>query len=120
MPLAFFELLGLLLFGHFIADYPLQGAFLAEAKNRFRPMAGVPWYQALGAHAAIHGGVVGVITGNLWLGLAEAVIHAIIDDRKCAGTFGYNTDQALHFACKLLWVGLIASGVCSLGGLLWR
>lgn len=59
------EMLGLMLVGHAIADYPLQGDFLAKAKNRRAPMPGVPWYQALGAHAIIHGGFVGIITGSL-------------------------------------------------------
>lgn len=101
-------LFALLLVGHALADYPLQGDFLARAKNRTAPIPGVPWYQALFAHAAIHGGFVGVITGSVWLGLAEFVIHAAIDDAKCRGWISYNTDQALHIACKTLWVAIIA------------
>lgn len=99
-----------LLVGHALADYPLQGDFLARAKNRTAPIPGVPFYQALGAHALIHGGFVAAITGSLWLGLAEVVAHALIDDAKCTGKIGFNTDQFLHLACKLLWV-LIAVSV---------
>lgn len=88
---------------HAIADYPLQGDFLAKAKNRTAPIPGVPWYQALGAHAAIHAGGVGVITGSVWLGLAEFVAHFLIDDAKCKGRIGFNTDQALHVICKAAW-----------------
>lgn len=58
------ELFGLLVFGHMLGDYPLQGDFLSKAKNRYAPIAGVPWYQALGAHSAIHAGFVGIITGS--------------------------------------------------------
>lgn len=100
---AFLSMLGLMLAAHALADYPLQGDFLAKAKNRTAPIPGVPWYQALGAHAAIHAGFVGVITGSLSLALAEATAHFVIDDMKCRGRVGFNADQALHIACKLVW-----------------
>lgn len=103
-----FEIFALLLVGHALADYPLQGDFLAKAKNRANPLPGIPWYHGLLPHAAIHGGFVGVITGSLTLGLAEFVVHCLIDDAKCMGRISYNTDQALHVACKVLWVLIIA------------
>ncbi len=102
-------MLFLLLAGHALADYPLQGDFLAKAKNRAMPIPGVPFYQALGAHAMIHGGFVAVITGIWWLGLLEAVAHALIDDAKCTGKIGFNTDQALHVACKVVWTLVVLS-----------
>mgnify|MGYP002402504291 CR=1 FL=1 len=106
-----FETFLLLLAGHFVADYPLQGEFLAKAKNRKNPLPGTPWYQGLMAHSAIHGGIVGVVTGSMWLGLAEFVLHCVIDDAKCSGKISFDMDQALHFACKALWVALIAIGI---------
>ena len=106
------EIFLLLLFGHALADYPLQGDFLARAKNRTAPIPGFPWWQALGAHAVIHGGFVGVITGIWWLGVAEAAAHFVIDDMKCRGRIGLNADQALHVACKLLWLSVaIVAGI---------
>ena len=95
-----FELFSLLLAGHFIADYPMQGDFLSRAKNHTNPIAGVPWYQALMAHATIHGAFVGLITGSLFLGVIETILHAMIDYRKCAGRIGYNQDQAWHVSVK--------------------
>lgn len=95
--------------GHALADYPLQGDFLAKGKNRTAPIPGMPWWQLLGAHAVIHGGMVAAITGSLWLGLAETAAHALIDDAKCTGKIGFNTDQALHLVCKLLWVMIAVS-----------
>ncbi|HEX8382415.1 MAG TPA: DUF3307 domain-containing protein [Sphingomonas sp.] len=89
--------------GHALCDYPLQGDFLAKAKNRNAPIPGVPWYQALGAHAVIHGGMVALVTRSPLLGLVETVIHAAIDDAKCRGKLSYNQDQAIHLACKLAW-----------------
>lgn len=100
------SMLGLMIAGHAMADYPLQGDFLAKAKNRFAAIPGVPWYQALGAHSAIHAGFVGVITGSLFLAICEFILHCRIDDAKCAGKISYNQDQALHIACKVWWTVL--------------
>ena len=104
------ELFLLLVAAHFVADYPMQGEFLALAKNRLSPNPFCPWYQALGAHAAIHGGFVGVVTGMWWLGVAEFIAHAAIDDAKCMKRISFNQDQALHIVCKVLWC-VIAFGV---------
>ncbi|WP_312052289.1 hypothetical protein [Brevundimonas diminuta] len=52
------ELFAALIVAHVVCDYPLQGDFLAKAKSRFAPIPGVPWQQALGAHAIMHGGAV--------------------------------------------------------------
>lgn len=100
----FMQTFFLLIAGHALADYPLQGEFLALGKSRAKPSPFVPWYQALGAHALIHGGMVALITGIWWLGVLEALCHALIDDSKCTGKIGFNTDQMLHLFCKLLWV----------------
>jgi hypothetical protein len=102
-------LLLMLLAWHALADYPLQGDFLAKAKNRFAPIPGVPWQQALGAHALIHAAGVAVLTGSVWLGLVEFVAHSMIDDAKCRGRINFNQDQALHALCKLVYVGVILS-----------
>ncbi|MEW6626546.1 MAG: DUF3307 domain-containing protein [Pseudomonadota bacterium] len=98
-----------LLAGHALADYPLQGDFLARAKNRTAPIPGVPWQQALGAHVVIHGALVAFITGIWWLFFAEALIHWLTDDAKCRGKLTFNQDQAIHLACKAVWL-LIAIG----------
>jgi hypothetical protein len=100
----------LLLVAHAIADYPLQGEFLAKFKN---PAAGpfmgeVIWPWILGSHAAIHAGFVGVITGSLLLAAAEFVAHCAIDLAKCRGWFGFNADQALHVGCKAVWIAILA------------
>ena len=96
----------LLTVAHFLADYPLQGDFLARAKNRTAPIPGLPWWQALVAHSAIHAGAVLLVLGLPWLALAEFVAHAAIDDSKCAGRISYNTDQFLHLLCKAIWAAI--------------
>jgi len=96
----------LLLAGHALCDYPLQGDFLSREKDRNNPKPHTPWYQALGAHALIHGGMVALVTGSTRMGIAETVIHAITDDLKCRGKLSFDQDQAVHIGCKLLWAAL--------------
>jgi hypothetical protein len=103
------EMLFLLIAGHAVAEYPLQGDFLAANKARTGPNY-VPWWQALIAHSFIHGGFVALITGLWWLGAAEVIAHAITDHLKCEKHIGLNTDQIIHVACKVIWCG-IAIGV---------
>jgi hypothetical protein len=100
------KLLILLFAGHALCDYPLQGDFLSQGKNRL--LKGIPWYQCLFSHSLIHAGMVLLVTHSVYLSLAELVIHAGIDYSKRAGYFGggelaFNIDQGLHFACKIAW-----------------
>lgn len=100
------ELIGMLLVWHALADYPLQGDFLARAKNRYAPVPGVPWQWAMGAHCAIHAGGVWMITNSSLAALAMFVTHWFIDDEKCqlssrlegarAQAFAFHVDQASH------------------------
>lgn len=98
------EMLILLIGWHALADYPLQGDFLAKAKNPIAPIPGVPWWQALGAHSAIHAVGVMVITSSPLLACIEFVSHALIDWAKCTGRIGFNADQAIHVAMKVGYV----------------
>jgi len=99
-----FAMMAALVAGHALCDYPLQGDFLAKGKNRTAPIPGMPWWQLLGAHAAIHGGAVGWITGVWWIGLLEFAAHFVIDDLKCRSRLSFTQDQTLHIVCKALWV----------------
>ena len=101
------NVLYLLIFAHFLLDYPLQGDFLAKAKNRHDPIPHVPWYQAMFAHTAMHGIAVGLITGIPLLAVLEMAVHWWTDDMKCKGELTYNQDQAIHIACKIVWVMLL-------------
>ena len=102
--MTYFELLALMVFAHFLADYPLQGTWIATTKSHKDPHpSGYPWYQSLTAHAAIHGGFIGLITGSLWFACAEFFIHWVIDYEKSDGAFGVNVDQTLHIICKIIF-----------------
>lgn len=110
------HILFLLLCGHALCDYPLQGDTMAKLKNRNTPIdpARVPpgqkpavtWQYWLTAHALIHGGMVALVTGVWWLGLAETVVHWVIDFAKCENVTNIHGDQALHVLCKIAWAGL--------------
>lgn len=99
----FAHMLFLLIAAHALADYPLQGDFLAQAKNRNTAIGKVFWPHALFAHSMIHGGFVLIITGSMWFALAEVAIHAATDWLKCEGKISLNSDQSIHIACKLAW-----------------
>lgn len=105
--------------GHAIMDFPLQGKFLSEAKDRHADVSGYfggdapagVWIHALTAHSLIHAGAVWVITGSAILGVIELVLHWLIDYAKCEGWTGFHTDQILHYICKLIYAMMIYLGV---------
>ena len=92
---------------HFLADYPLQGEFLANGKNRKNPLPNIPWIHLMMAHCFIHGGMVYLVTESIPLAIIEIIIHGITDDAKCSGKINYNTDQLIHIICKLFYAVLI-------------
>ena len=91
---------------HALCDFPLQGDFLARAKNHKQPLPGVPWWIALVAHSLIHGAAVAFITGSVGLGLAETLLHAFIDHGKSGEHYDFAVDQAFHVVTKALWAAL--------------
>lgn len=109
-------LLFALLIGHMLADYPLQGDFLAVHKNRHvsQPASTVYpeklWFHCLLGHSMIHAGFVWLISGQLVFGLAEMVLHFILDFIKCERWTSYTTDQVLHAVCKAAYVGILMLG----------
>ena len=104
MPL--FMLFLSLLFWHALADYPLQGDFIARAKSGLIPE--LPWQLGLFTHAFIHAFGVLVITGNLWAGLIELVAHSSIDYLKARRqAFGIPVDQALHVLTKVVILAVL-------------
>lgn len=103
----FVSTLFLLLVAHALADYPLQGDFLSKAKNEKAPIPGVPWWQAMTAHCLIHAGAVYLITGSMILAGLEFIVHFLTDRAKCFGWIGFNDDQAIHVACKVLWAVVV-------------
>ena len=107
------ELFFKLIIGHAIADFWAQSDALARMKNRHRattpPPGQIPmtvWPYALTAHALMHGAAVWIITGSVWLCVAETVAHWLIDFGKCENWYGIHADQSAHIVCKGVWVWL--------------
>ncbi|MGI9243403.1 MAG: DUF3307 domain-containing protein [Verrucomicrobiales bacterium] len=108
-------LLFALVIGHSLADFPLQGEFLAigkEMDGRLDEFTGSTWPTGTWAacltfHALIHGGMVWAISGSVRLGAVEFVLHWLIDLAKSAGLMGFFVDQSLHILCKIAYVYLL-------------
>lgn len=100
-----------LLMGHALGDFALQSDWMSKNKNRNRKPDYVPegqkytptWFYVLGAHALIHGGIVYVITGSIFLGVLESLVHGITDFVKCENWTNPHIDQAVHIGSKILW-----------------
>jgi len=107
-PLAVFCALAV---AHALADFPLQGDYLARQKTRATAGSIEEWIVALTAHSLIHAGAVWLVTGSMILGAAELVLHALIDLGKGERKFGLVTDQILHLSCKAGYAAMLASGM---------
>ena len=94
---------------HALADFPLQGDYLARVKVRSQAKQPRDWVIALSAHSIIHGGGVWLVSGSLWLGLAETCLHWLTDLSKGEGKIGDLTDQFVHVLCKAIYVALLVS-----------
>lgn len=99
-----------LLVGHAVADYPLQGDFLAKAKCSSNPIPGIDWWIAMLAHSFIHAGAVAIVLlpfigmrGAVMFGCLELAVHFVIDRLKCDGLTSFRTDQMIHVVCKIAW-----------------
>lgn len=107
-PLALFFAFAI---AHALADFPLQGDYLAREKQRSTAGSSLEWFIALTAHALIHAGGVWLVSGRVGFGVAEFILHWLIDFGKGEGKYGYATDQALHLICKLTYVVFMVKGI---------
>lgn len=90
----------MLMVGHSLCDAALQSPFMSQHKRRG---SGPIWYGWLYAHGMIHGGAVYLITGSVWAGIAESILHMVIDFFRCEGKLNNIEDQGLHVLCKVVW-----------------
>lgn len=103
----YFTMFFYLIVAHAALDYALQGEAVAINKNRNAKtelQKHVPWYYWMGSHALMHGGAVELITGSIYLGIAETICHFAIDYFKCERKYTIHGDQLLHVICKVLWL----------------
>lgn len=103
-----------LLVGHAFADFAFQHHTFARGKSRFNEPPGydpklhgpkqTSWPYYLTAHALVHAGMVGLITGSTIWAIFEFVAHWIIDFAKTSQWTGIHQDQFLHLLTKVLIV----------------
>lgn len=97
----------ILLSAHFLADFPLQGEWMAKEKyNVFKTPIGTI---ALFAHAFIHALVLGTIACSLGYNFelffwTVGVTHFFIDYGKIKEKYGVYEDQLLHCLVLLLLI----------------
>lgn len=96
---------------HALADFPLQGDYLAGMKVRNQVNNPHEWVIALTAHSLVQAGGVWLVSGSVFLAAAELCLHWLIDLGKGEGKFGYVTDQLLHLACKAAYVIVLSLGI---------
>ncbi|MCW1922143.1 DUF3307 domain-containing protein [Luteolibacter arcticus] len=106
-PLALFFAFAI---SHALADFPLQGDYLARTKQRREAKNLSEWLISLTAHSLIHAGGVWIVSGSAIIAVAELVLHWLIDLGKGEGLYGYATDQALHLSCKVIFVIVMVKG----------
>ena len=102
MVIGFLDVLLLLMHVLFVCGFPLQTDRMVLEKVPGLDVT-LDWRWWLLSHSATHGLAVALITGLPLLGLAELVLHAIIDWSKSRFRFSLTCDQALHIACKCVW-----------------
>lgn len=97
-----------IILAHYIADYPLQGDFLAQTKGKY-------WYSLL-VHSVIYGLTIALALKLLglfaiWKAIALIISHMIIDYKKATAknkekaltTYLY-IDQVLHIVINIILV----------------
>lgn len=113
-------LLFALAIGHALADYPLQGKFLAIRKNRHIKSIDYTgdsppqlWIYCLSAHSLVHAGTVWIIMVAWGVAAAalfafiEFVLHWLIDFAKCEKWTNFHQDQSLHLISKVGYVAAL-------------
>jgi len=88
---------------HALADFPLQGSYIARQKSRVLADNRSDWIVALIAHCVIHAGGVWLVSGSLAFAAVEFSLHGLIDLGKGEEKYGIIPDQLLHLVCKLAY-----------------
>jgi hypothetical protein len=105
----FLALSAAFLVAHALADFPLQGEYLARQKSRQQADSRADWIVALASHSVIHAGGVWLVSGSLAFAAAEFILHCMIDLGKGECKYGLAVDQILHLICKLAYAWILVS-----------
>lgn len=112
----FFNLILAMFMWHAIADFPLQGDFMAKAKNPTTAIPGISSYMVLYMHCLIHAAGVWLITGIQFLAAVEIITHAAIDTLKNRKLIDFELDQILHLTCKVIYAAIVVCVLKLTGG----
>jgi len=104
--MSIFEVLVLLIAGHFIFDYVWQGLYLSTIKNPTNVNQDIHWSYPMFVHSFLHATAVLMITRLPMLFFLELVIHFSIDYAKCKKQISHGADQTIHLVCKLVWFSI--------------
>jgi hypothetical protein len=112
-----------LIIAHFLADYPLQGEFLAKFKSplvytqmvRDNIQPRFHWFWILSAHCAIQAGGVLYVTNSLILAIIDYNVHFYVDLAKCRGRITFNQDQTYHIITRLIIAAVHMTAIATLG-----
>lgn len=108
-----------MLLGHALADFPLQGQFLAVGKDRHADLSAITggklwprgmWLYCLSIHSLIHAAAIWIISGSVLLSMIEFAFHWIIDLAKNERITSFYGDQFLHIACKAAYAAPLCLG----------
>lgn len=101
----FFTILWWLLMAHAFTDYIWQSPEMGKYKqpDSNPPSNYGPWYWHMIAHGLINAAGVNFVTGSVWLGVGEFLVHISLDYSKCRGWCSAWDDQIGHLLSKVAW-----------------
>jgi len=91
---------------HTVTDVALQTQWMSEHK---RPGYCIrdSWTEfayPLASHSVINGAGVAFVTGSVWLGVLEIIIHSVSDLLKSIDAISENKDVLIHIMSKVVYV----------------
>lgn len=109
MDINLWQTLMLLVFSHFLFDFPLQNDYVAVHKNPFLNGINPIWVWPMTAHCVLHAVPVYMITGSFILTMLMFVSHYMIDFMKCWNKISYHTDQIAHLLV-VVFIAFVSAG----------
>lgn len=100
------ELFFKLLFVFSITDVALQTDWMSLVKCNSCRSINIPWYYGMGSHSMVNGAGVWIVTGNVYIGILESILHFIIDFLKCKAMINQHLDFIAHIGCRVLYAAI--------------
>ena len=98
----------LLIIAHAFGDGVFQTAWIGKYKSRLvewrdsqDTVIKYGWFYVLSLHSIVNGAMVYLVTQNMYLGIAETILHWLIDYGSSNKKYPLSVDQTLHIVCKI-------------------